>query len=123
MFTTILLLVIGFSILTISLSAAGIIPMTMAASVTYSVFLIVVTLIQFLAHKYLKIRNKKTVKKTLQFFVSFLLFWYGFAHPHHGIIKPDPEKQADDLQIPVFVSRKGLWVRPLCFCHAIQDDG
>ena len=65
MFTTILLLVIGFSILTISLSAAGIIPMTMAASVTYSVFLIVVTLIQFLAHKYLKIRNKKTVKKTL----------------------------------------------------------
>ena len=65
MFTTILLLVIGFSILTISLSAAGKIPMTMAASVTYSVFLIVVTLIQFLAHKYLKIRNKKTVKKTL----------------------------------------------------------
>ena len=65
MFTTILLLVIGFSILTISLSAAGIIPTTMAASVTYSVFLIVVTLIQFLAHKYLKIRNKKTVKKTL----------------------------------------------------------
>ena len=52
------------------------------------------------------------------------MLWYGFAHPHHRTIEFDPEKQADDLQIPVFVSRKGLWVRPYAFVtlFKMMDD-
>lgn len=65
MFTTILILVVGFAILSISLSAAGVLPLPVSASVIMSVILVITTLLQFIAHKYLKNKNKKAIEKSL----------------------------------------------------------
>lgn len=67
MFTTILILVIGISILFISLACNGVIDLSVKYAIFISAFTIIITLIQFVAHRYLKNKNKKTVAKTVEY--------------------------------------------------------
>jgi len=65
MFTIILLVVIGFSVTIISLAVNQVIPMPVHASIRFSTFIITVTLVQFITHKYLKYKNKKALTESL----------------------------------------------------------
>ena len=67
MFTTILILVIGISILFVSFSYFGVIEFPVKYATYISAFTIIITLVQFVSHKYLKHKNKKALSKTVDY--------------------------------------------------------